>query len=249
MFSKVSRITLRFRPPSKLIDYNTLAASLFSPFVNLSFSLSLTHSFSFPLSDTLPTRAISSVFLPLYPFYPSLSHTLTGSFTYHGFHAGSHPESGYDSVVLSRFSLRRPFHFLLSCSSILDRSLRWCSASLLTPSPFLPRTLFPSCRTVIYIYREEVSHTTDSRQFSHLESQNFSLPCLPSSLFLSVSTSFSPFVPGLPLSSLASFSVSHTSDIYVYSRAFRFNSYHRTHISPSPFPFFLSLALPSFCSL
>ena len=43
MFSKVPRITLRSRPPSKLIDYNTLAASLFSPFVNLSFSLS--HSF------------------------------------------------------------------------------------------------------------------------------------------------------------------------------------------------------------
>lgn len=59
-FSKVPRITLRSRPPSKLIDYNTLAASLFSPF---SFSLSLSFS-----ADTLLTRAISSVLSPPPPF-------------------------------------------------------------------------------------------------------------------------------------------------------------------------------------
>lgn len=188
---------------------------------------------------------------PPYPFCPPPSRALTGSFTYHGFHAGSHPESGYDSVVLSRFSLWGPFLLLLFRSLVLDRSLRWCSASPLTPSPPLPRTLFP-LTAPSSIYREEVSHTTDSRQFSHLESQNFSLPRLPSSLFPSVSTSLSPFISGLPLSSLASFGVSRTPRyIRVYSRTFRFNSFRRTRIfpSPPPSPFPPLLSPSSFCSL
>lgn len=116
-------------------------------------------------------------------------------------------------VTIPLFCPASPFEgrssFSLARSLVLNRSLRWCSASPLTPSPPLPRTLSPFAAPSS-IYREEVSHTTDSRQFSHLESQNFSLPRLPSSLFPSVPTSLSPFISGLPLSSLASFGVSRT---------------------------------------
>lgn len=90
-------------------------------------------------------------------------------------------------------------------------------------------------------------HTTDSRQFSHLESQNFSL---------SVSLSrFFPLSPSLfrCLSSLflASFGVSRTPDTYAYSRAFRFVLVPLVHtrISLSLFLLTFSLALFPSCSL
>lgn len=64
---------------------------------------------------------------------------------------------------------------VLLLSPSLSFSLVRPFSSLVPPHPLrlaLPRTLpLPPSP----IYREEVSHTTDSRQFSHLESQNFSL--------------------------------------------------------------------------
>lgn len=157
-------------------------------------------------------------------------------------------------VTIPLFCPASPFEgrssFSLARSLVLNRSLRWCSASPLTPSPPLPRTL-SSFAAPSSIYREEVSHTTDSRQFSHLESQNFSLPRLPSSLFPSVPTSLSPFISGLPLSSLASFGVSRTPPRYIRvfpCISFQLVSSH-THLlsfsfSFSTFSFSLFLLLP-----
>lgn len=80
----------------------------------------------------------------------------------------------------SRVGLR----FRSSCFSLRAVPLPSLSLSLRIPfnSPFSPRP-HPSAAPPS-IYREEVSHTTDSRQFSHLESQNFSLRYPPFSLFL-----------------------------------------------------------------
>lgn len=129
----------------------TLAASLFSPFIDLA------------PSDAILARATSNAF-------PFPSRALMGSFTYHGFHAGSHPESGYDSVV--RPALPSDCVFLLSRS--LSLSLVRPFSSLVPPHPLRLAPPHPPAAPSP-IYREEVSHTTDSRQFSHLESQNFSL--------------------------------------------------------------------------
>lgn len=232
--------------PLKLIDYNTLAACLFSPLVDFSLCPSL-FAFLSP-ADTLPTRAISSVFPP-YPFCPPPSRALTGSFTYHGFHAGSHPESGYDSVVLSRFSLReyRPtaFSLSLSRSHILDRSLRWYSASPLTPCPTPPSHPLPLAAPSS-IYRARKFRTPQTRGSSRISRVRispflaFSLRPYPPSLLPSLTSL---------LSSLASFGVSRNPlDIYVYSRAFRFNSFRRTRISPPPPPS-PPLSPSSLCSL
>lgn len=80
VFSKVSRITLRSRPPSKLIDYNTLVASLFSSFVDLSLShspfFSPSLSLSFSLLLTRYSRGLSQACSPCTPF---LSPALTRS--------------------------------------------------------------------------------------------------------------------------------------------------------------------------
>lgn len=130
-------------------------------------------------------------------------------------------------------------------------------------SPFSPHP-HPSAAPSS-IYREEVSHTTDSRQFSHLESQNFSLRYpsfslfLPSSVLplcafsrsLSFSLSFSSFLQRLSYSWI----YLYISSIYiytrVYSRAFRFYSFRRysvhTHL-PSSFSS-SSRSLPPFCPL
>lgn len=122
-----------------------------------------------------------------------------------------------------------PSFVLLSFSLFLSRSLSLVRSfvrpfSLLVPPH--PLRLTPAHPPALPspIYREEVSHTTDSRQFSHLESQNFSLP----------SSSLPRCIPPF---SLASFGVSRTPDIYVYSCAFRFHSFRRcTRISHPPHP-------------
>lgn len=231
------------RPLNSLITtHSRLPYSLPS---SISLSLSL-----FP-ADTLLTWAISSVLPPPYPFCPPPSRALTGSFTYHGFHAGSHPESGYDSVVLSRFSLRGPFLLLLSRSLVLDRSLRWCSASPLTPSPPLPRTLFPPYRTVVYISRGSFAHHRLAAVLASRESEFLPAapPFLAFSLRLYLPLSFHLWPPSVLSGFLRR--LSYPPDIYVYSRTFRFNSFRRTRIfpSPPPSPFPPLLSPSSFCSL
>lgn len=160
-------------------------------------SLSSSSLFAFLSSaDTLPTRAISSAFPP-YPFCPPPSRALTGSFTYHGFHAGSHPESGYDSVVLSRFSLRENRPTAFSLAPTLDRSLLWYSASPLTPCPTPPSHPLPLAAPAS-IYRARKSRTPQTRGSSRISRVRIS-PCraflprfFPPSLL-----SFPSSVPGL----------------------------------------------------
>lgn len=141
----------------------TLAASLFSPFADLS-----------PF-DAILARATSNAF-PLFPF-SSLSCALTGSFTYHGFHAGSHPESGYDSVVRPALFLSRSLSFLFALS--FDRSLCWC---LHIPFDSLPRTLPPYRR--LYIVRK--FRTPQTRGSSRISRVRISLSPLLYSLAASL---------------------------------------------------------------
>lgn len=106
-FSKrVRRITLPPALNSLITTHSRFPYSLPSsispaaPFLSLSFSLVHAHahkfflSFSLSLMCLLPARGYLERAPP--PLPPARALT---SFTYHGFHAGSHPESGYDSVV------------------------------------------------------------------------------------------------------------------------------------------------------
>lgn len=106
-------------------------------------------------------------------------------------------------VTIPLFCPASPFGRTVPLPSLsLPHSRSFSSLVLRIPFNSLPNPSLASsspCRTVVYISREEVSHTTDSRQFSHLESQNFSLPRLPSSLFPSVPTLPPFFRPWPPL--------------------------------------------------
>jgi len=220
----------------------THSASLFSPAADfLSPLLSLSLSLSLFLSNRRATHAGYLGRASPVPFPIPHPRALTGSFTYHGFHAGSYPESGYDSVVrpASPFGL---FSFFSSRSLVRTFSLSALRIPFDSPPP--PARSPHPATAPSPIYREEVSHTTDSRQFSHLESQNFSPPSSP----------LSRFFPPFPLSTLrrptpspASLGVSRTPPRYIrISRAFRFHSFRQcTRISLLFFPPGRSTSRPS----
>lgn len=210
----------------------------------LPYSLPSSISLSFSLSpaDTLPTRAISSVLPPLVPF---LSPALTRS---HGEFYIPRVSCWLPSRVGLRFrcsvpflpsrAAPLPFPSLSHSRPFSSLVLRIPFNSLSTPS-LAP---FPPCRTV-YISRGSFAHHRLEAVLASRESEF--LPAAPPFLAFSLRP-FRPFVPSIPLSFLVSFGVSRTSDIYVYSRAFRFHSFRRTRISPpSPPPLLLSLPLPS----
>lgn len=118
VFSKVSRITLRSHPPSKLIDYNTRG------FPILSLSLSFVLLFSLFPADMLLTRAISSVLSP-YPFCPPPSRAPRGVLHTMGFMLA--PIQSRVTIPLfcpaSPFGGRSSSFFLaLSFSTVLFRS-------------------------------------------------------------------------------------------------------------------------------
>lgn len=234
-FSKVPQITLRSRPPSKLIDYNTLAASLFSLPSSVSRSISL----SFPL-----TR---------YPRGLSRARSLR-TLSVPRPHTRSHGEFYIPWVscwLPSRVGLRfrcsvplLPLGAVPLASLSLSHSRSFSSSVLRIPFnslPPRPRTLSP-CRTVVYISRGSFAHHRLAAVLASRESEflpaRASLPrFFPPSLRPSLSHSLCPLSGFLRR-------LSYPPDIYVYSRAFRFNSFRRTRISP-PSPLFPS----SFCSL
>lgn len=216
-----SRCTLA-RLNSLITTHSRISYSL------LSLSLSLLHRHA--------TRAGYLECAPPDPFLPRIS-TLTGSFTYHGFHAGFHPESGYDSVVRPAPPFG-PFPFLLYRSLSLF-------TSPLTPRFPLARTLLPHHR--LYIARK--FRTPQTRGSSRISRVRISPSGTPLSHFFS-----------LPLSSLSasshslSFSLSSSSFFrrlscpWIYTCIFPCISFllvpplFGAHASPLLLLFFLSLA-------
>lgn len=236
-FSKVPRITLRSRPPSKLIDYNTLAASLFSLPSSVSRSISL----SFPL-----TR---------YPRGLSRARSLR-TLSVPRPHTRSHGEFYIPWVscwLPSRVGLRfrcsvplLPLGAVPLASLSLSHSRSFSSSVLRIPFnslPPRPRTLSP-CRTVVYISRGSFAHHRLAAVLASRESEflpaappflAFSLrPCVPLSLSLTLS-----------VLSLASFGVSRTPPIYTCIPVHFVSTRSVAHASPLLLPFFPLLSAPS----
>lgn len=231
-FSKVPRITLRSRPPSKLIDYNTLAASLFSLPSSVSRSISL----SFPL-----TR---------YPRGLSRARSLR-TLSVPRPHTRSHGEFYIPWVscwLPSRVGLRfrcsvplLPLGAVPLASLSLSHSRSFSSLVLRIPFnslPPRPRTLSP-CRTVVYISRGSFAHHRLAAVLASRESEF--LPAAPPFLAFSLR----PCVP-LSLSlSLASFGVSRTPPIYTCIPVHFVSTRSVAHASPLLLPFFPLLSAPS----